>query len=129
MTTLAGDIGGYPVRYAKRGLRVIHLEALSAAAAPFTSQKSDDPLFVITRTGVGTYTITYPQCLRAFFTFPAIFDADGTGTVVTLQTTSEAPTAGTATLISRSAVNTAADLAAGDKLRITAELFAEEDLV
>lgn len=129
MTDTAGNIGGFPVRYAKRGLRVLHLEAVGAAAAPFSSQKSDDPQFVITRTGVGTATLTYPQCLRAHFTFPAIFDADGTGTVSTVQTTAENFGAGTATLIIRSAVNTAADLAVGDKLRITAELFAEEDLV
>ena len=85
------------------------------------AQVSDDSGIVLTRTGVGTYTITYPAGYAVFFDFQ-LLAADATPTAASFVTTAESPTAGTATI---EAVNgtAAAEIESGSTLKVLIHVF------
>lgn len=83
------------------------------------SQDSDHPDIALTRTGTGTYTMTYPPCYEADIAVTDIVSAALTisGGVLT----AKSATAGTASLTLHKA-GTAADPANGDIVTLTLRL-------
>ena len=116
MTTNAADVAGYPARCASRDRVSFYSQWAIGATGAVGAQVSDDPAIVLTRTGVGTYTLAYPAGYAVFFDFQ-LLAADATPTAASFVTTAESPSAGTSTFI---AVNgtAAAEIESGSTLKV-----------
>lgn len=122
MTANAADCRVFDARSATRdGVAFFSKWAIGATGAVGT-QVTDDAGIVLTRTGVGTYTLTYPAGKEVFFDFQ-LLAADATPTAASFVTTAESPTAGTATIL---AINgtAAAEIESGSTLKMRIIVYA-----
>jgi hypothetical protein len=85
-------------------------------ASSITSQAPDDPQIVLTRTGAGTYTVTYPAARDAEI-YPTSILSPAL-TVNGLVCTALSATAGTATIKITGGAGVATDPANGDVMQI-----------
>ncbi len=68
MSTYGADADVRPVRSSLKN-QVHFFDNVLFGVAAITSQSASDPQVVVTRTGVGTYTMTYPACASAVIKF------------------------------------------------------------
>lgn len=116
MAAAAADSVSYPRKAATRDLIDYFMTVAIGATGAVGTTTVDDPQITITRTGVGTYNITYPAGQSVFLDFQ-LLAADATPTAASFVTTAEAPTSGTATIV---AINgtAAAEIESGSTLKI-----------
>ncbi len=116
MTANAADAISYPQKAATRDTVEFWITVAIGATGAVGTTTVDDPQFTITRTGVGTYNLTFPAGQRAFFDF-MLQAADATPTAASFVLTALSATAGTATIV---AINgtAAAEIESGSTLSI-----------
>ena len=127
MSTVIGESYPYPMECAHR--RRIEVEAvipLLASGAVGTPLILDDPGITITRTGAGTYNLTFPAGAD-LGGFPDGQVAPSTGALRSVYFTAFAPNLGTATAVTMNGSGTATDSAGGDTLRLQFYLNARKD--
>lgn len=117
MATNAADSVVYAAKAATRDLYEYRLKFAVGATGAVGTTVVDDPQVTVTRTGVGTYNITYPAGQDVFIDFQ-LLAADVSPTAASFMTTAESPTAGTATFV---AVNgtAVAEIESGSTLKLT----------
>ncbi len=118
MTTVAGDVPAWPVKAATRDKVVFWVTFAVGATGAVGTTTVDDPQITITRTGVGTYNLTYPAVPtggRVLIGEWELLAADATPTAASFILTAKSVTAGTATFV---AVNgtAAAEIESGSTL-------------
>jgi hypothetical protein len=116
MATQSADSVAYVEKAATRDLIEYRLKVAIGATGAVGTTTVDDPGVTITRTGVGTYNLTYPAGQDVFIDFQ-LLAADATPTAASFVTTAESPTAGTATFV---AINgtAAAEIESGSTLKL-----------
>lgn len=127
MATVVGQSYRYPLTCAKKEKVVLTAVAVNTAGTGAINQNSSrysDPAIVITRTGVGTYSVTYPACPGDVLFNVMVHFNSGTVNIFDAQITAYSATAGTATITTYGATQgTAADGNAGCEIHL--ELVAE----
>lgn len=121
MTANAADCRSMPGRAATRDRIEFYSSWAIGATGAVGTQVTDDAGITLTRTGVGTYALTYPAGKAVFFDFQ-LLAADATPTAASFITTAESPTAGTATIV---AVNgtAAAEIESGSTLKMLISVY------
>lgn len=122
MTTNAADVGqAYPAKRATRDCITFFSKWAIGATGAVGTQVTDDTGIVLTRTGVGTYTLAYPAGQEVFFDFQLV-GADASPTAASFILTAESPTAGTATIV---AINgtAAAEIENGSTLKMQITVY------
>ena len=122
MTANAADCRAIVTRAATRDVVDFYSSWAIGATGAVGAQVTDDAGIVLTRTGVGTYTLTYPAGKAAFFDFE-LLGADATPTASSFILTAKSPTAGTATIV---AINgtAAAEIESGSTLSMLIRVYA-----
>lgn len=116
MTDTAADARSLPAWNRTRDSITFFSQWAIGATGAVGTQVTSDTAITLTRTGVGTYTLTYPKCFAMFIDFQ-LLAADATPTAASFILTAESPTAGTATIV---AINgtAAAEIESGSTLKI-----------
>lgn len=122
MTAMAADVTMKgPCRAATRDRMEFYSSWAIGATGAVGTQVTDDAGIVLTRTGVGTYTITYPAGQAAFFDFE-LLAVDATPTAASFCLTAKSPTAGTATIVALNGT-AAAEIESGSTLTVIIAVF------
>lgn len=113
MSTVIGQVNAYPIKAGKKESYDLIARAISSTSNGVIDtalSTYSDPQFVILRTGVGTYSVTFPACpADVNVTLNIVSTLAGVANMARL--TAFAPTLGTATLTTcnASAPGTATD--------------------
>lgn len=123
MSTVIGNAARYPLKAAKKEKCVATAVAVNTAGGGVINQASSrysDPGIVITRVGVGLYTIAYPACPGDVQFQVGVHFNSGAPNVFDARITAYSATAGTATLSTDGATpGTPVDGAAGEEIHLT----------
>lgn len=117
MTAFAADAGGYRKRAATRDTMEFTGQWAIGAVGAVGASVTDDPALILTRTGVGTYTLAYPAGYSAKFDFE-LLAADATPTAASFVLTAKNPSAGTSTFVAVNGV-AAAEIESGSTLTVS----------
>lgn len=118
MATTAGQVTAVSLVGGRRRKVVVGGSWSIANGGVATLIDVDDPQIVLTRTGAGIYTLTYPASFGIAHIDDMLLDT-GTANIVGIRVTAQSATAGTATLNTLVAAGTAADnTSAGLTLRL-----------
>jgi|SRR5882672_6036458 len=111
MSTVIGQAQAYPLRVTKKESYVLYARVVNSTGDGVIDQTASsysDPGFVVTRTGVGTYSLAYPACPSDMVLKVWFGTHTGTPNVFWIRNTALAPVSGTGTLVTSVAAGGAA---------------------
>lgn len=122
MTAFAADCRTFVAKAATRESVDFYSQWAIGATGAVGAQVTDDVGITLTRTGVGTYNLTYPAGKAVFIDFQLLM-ADATPTAASFGTTAESPGAGTATFVALNGT-AAAEIENGSTLKLKITVYA-----